>query len=67
MSNKRQKRKQYDAEMNEWKARHDLDALLEFLRIEKDPERLTRVRVLARQEILNLSLATGLDLEAVLQ
>lgn len=67
MSNKRKQRQQYDFELNEWKARHDLDALLESLRIEKDPERLTRVRVLARQEILNLSLATGLDLEAVLQ
>ena len=42
-------------EMEEWKARHDLDTLRETVRVEKDRQRMKRVRKLAREEINELA------------
>ncbi|MBP6733358.1 MAG: hypothetical protein KA142_01460 [Chromatiaceae bacterium] len=50
-------------EMEEWKARHDLDTLRETVRVEKDRQRMKRVRKLAREEINELAYAASLHVE----
>lgn len=50
-------------EMEEWKARHDLDTLRETVRVEKDRQRMKRVRKLAREEIHELAYAASLHVE----
>ena len=50
-------------EMEEWKVRHDLDTLRETVRVEKDRQRMKRVRKLAREEIHELAYAASLHVE----
>jgi hypothetical protein len=63
MSNKQQQRKQHDVELNEWKARHDLDTLLAAAAIQDDPRRILKVRKLAMIEISNMAYAASLNVE----
>ena len=50
-------------ELEEGKARHDLETLRETVRVEKDRQRMKRVRKLAREEIHELAYAASLHVE----
>ena len=40
---------------DDWKARRDLETMIECEKIEKDPKRLAKVKALAKQNLLEMA------------
>ncbi len=56
-------KKSQKIDWQDMKARHDLDTLRETIRVEKNRQRMKRVRILAAEEITELAYAASLHVE----